>query len=165
MFAWTLPPQDVDGDRFGSIDDNGTPASVVFDEMVDIQKEIITELGLHARILEMPSADLGASATRKIDIEAYFPSRTAIDNGYGEVTSASICTDYQSRRLATKVKHSHAAKLEFPDTVNGTAMAIPRIVACLLENHWDDAHRCVRIPTVLKRYMPDDMATIQSSRR
>ena len=57
-------------------------------EFVGIQKEIIHDLGLHARVLEMPCHELGLPAHRKIDLECWFPGR----NGYGEVSSASDCT-------------------------------------------------------------------------
>ncbi|CZT20823.1 related to mitochondrial serine--tRNA ligase [Ramularia collo-cygni] len=161
MFAWTLPNTDSEGDRFGDDESHSSQADQVFEEMVDIQREILTSLGLHAKILEMPTADLGASATRKIDIEAFFPSREAINSGYGEVTSASICTDYQARRLGTRLKNS-SGKLVWPYTVNGTAMAIPRVLACIIENHWDDVAGVVQIPEVLRQYVPGNIATIQS---
>jgi seryl-tRNA synthetase len=160
MFAWTLPRMDDATDRFGDIEES--QAEEVFAEMIDIQKEIITSLGLHAKILEMPTADLGASATRKVDIEAFFPSRQSINHGYGELTSASICTDYQTRRLNTRLKlRGMGGKLSWPHTVNGTAMAIPRVLACLLETHWDEDQGLVKVPPVLKRYMPDGMEMIR----
>lgn len=145
MFAWTLPDEPQAG---------VSHSKNVFAEMVEIQKDILEALGLHCRILEMPSTDLGASATRKQDIEAYFPSRREKDDGWGEVTSASICTDYQARRLGTRVRtDKFGRKLEWPHTVNGTAMAIPRVLAALLENGWDEKEMCVRIPVVLQPWM------------
>ncbi|KAI9749396.1 MAG: Serine--tRNA ligase, mitochondrial [Lichina confinis] len=142
MFAWTAP--------------EATPSAsseAIFDEMVSIQTEILRGLGLHCRILEMPTSDLGASATRKCDIEAYFPSRRAHrDGGWGEVTSASICTDYQTRRLATRVRLGDD-RLSFPHTVNGTALAVPRVLAALLENGWDADQGIMRIPAVLRPWM------------
>jgi len=140
MFAWTLPSKDAQYE--------------VFDEMVSIQKEIIKSLGLHFQVLAMPIGDLGASASRKIDIEAWFPSRRTINDGYGEVTSVSTCRDYQTRRLNTRVNmRSQSAKSEFPYTVNGTAMAVPRVLAAILENGWDEEKRLVRIPEVLWPWM------------
>lgn len=137
LFAWTEP------DEVG--------VTEVFDEMVDMQTEILQSLGLHCRILEMPSTDLGASATRKIDIEAFFPSRREKNDGWGEVTSASICTDYQTRRLGTRVRIG--GKMNFPWTVNGTAMAVPRVLAAILENGWDEGEMTVTIPEVLRPWM------------
>lgn len=168
MFAWTLPASKTTN-RFDDLEATKSQAETVFDEMVEIQKEILSSLGLHARILEMPSTDLGASASRKIDIEAFFPSRLAIDEGYGEVTSASICGDYQSRRLATRVKTPSTGGSDsvsaFPETVNGTAMAIPRILAALLENQWDQKARAVTIPECLRRYMPGEARQIGPGNR
>ena len=149
MFAWTLPGAEQEA----------------FDSLLSIQKTILENLGLHCRILEMPSYDLGASATRKQDIEAFFPSRRrhknphasrkTDDEGWGEVTSASICTDYQTRRLATRVKSVPGSKkgLDFPSTVNGTAVAVPRVLAAILENGWDNEGGFVRIPEVLWPWM------------
>lgn len=164
MFAWTTPPTSSvcqEGSRFGpdaeADSDSNDQTSIIFEEMLSIQQDILANLGLHAKILEMPTTDLGASASRKIDIEAFFPSRTSINLGYGEVTSASICTDYQSRRLGTRLKYDvgavGGAKLGFPYTLNGTAMAVPRVLACLLENGWDEKSKTVKVPTVLQRYM------------
>ena len=141
MFAWTLRDSET----------------VLFDAMLAIQTEILQSLGLHCRILEMPSSDLGASAMRKRDIEAFFPSRREKDEGWGEVTSTSICTDYQTRRLATRVRfektREEVGKTDFPSTVNGTAMAVPRVLAALLENGWDRGGMCVRVPEVLWPWM------------
>ncbi|KAF2020990.1 putative seryl-tRNA protein [Aaosphaeria arxii CBS 175.79] len=151
MFAWTLP-DNVDHEHFTvPVESN---SETIFEEMLSIQKEILESLGLHCRILEMPSTDLGASATRKRDIEAYFPSRREKDNGWGEVTSTSMCTDYQSRRLHTRVRLEKAGrKLDFPFTLNGTALAVPRVLAAILENHWDERHYTVTIPEVLRPFM------------
>lgn len=139
MFSWITKGKEV----------------AAFESLLAVQKEILQSLGLHCRILEMPSTDLGASATRKVDIEAFFPSRRAKDDGYGEVTSASICTDYQTRRLNTRLKLASPGqtKTDFPYTVNGTALAVPRVLAALLENGWNQEQKVVKIPEVLHNWM------------
>ncbi|KAL8712676.1 MAG: hypothetical protein Q9220_003208 [cf. Caloplaca sp. 1 TL-2023] len=139
MFAWATPEQE----------------DTVFDTLLKVQKEILDGLGLHCRILEMPTVELGASATRKIDIEAYFPSRSANNDGWGEVTSLSNCTDYQSRRLNTRFKPKSKNRVQpcFPSTINGTALAVPRIVAALLENGWNEEEHCVEVPGCLHYWM------------
>ncbi|KAL1836894.1 hypothetical protein VTJ49DRAFT_4522 [Mycothermus thermophilus] len=139
LFAWT-PPDEV-------------ATQEVFDEMLDLQTDILGSLGLHCRVLEMPTTDLGASAYRKCDMEAFFPSRRDRNDGWGEVTSASICTDYQTRRLATRLKLSSGGKLDYPWTVNGTALAVPRVLAAILENGWNEAEKTVTIPEVLRPWM------------
>ena len=135
MFAWTTAADEQD----------------VFDSMISVQKEILQNLGFYCRILEMPSADLGASASRKWDIEVYFPSRAGVNGGWGEVTSTSLCTDYQSRRLDTRVKGIEG--LTFPHTVNGTALAVPRVLAALLEYGYLPEEDIIKIPEVLWPYM------------
>jgi seryl-tRNA synthetase len=153
MFAWTKPDFSGD-DHFVAVQPGNSEA--IFEEMLKMQQEILEALGLHCRILEMPTTDLGASATRKRDIEAFFPSRRDIDEGWGEVTSTSMCTDYQSRRLHTRYRNA-GGKLEFPHTLNGTALAVPRVLAAILENHWDEQSRTVTIPAVLRPFMDGQM--------
>jgi seryl-tRNA synthetase len=148
MFAWSKPDNAGD-DHFTA--SNAANSESIFEEMLSIQEEILQGLGLHCRILEMPTTDLGASATRKRDIEAFFPSRREKDEGWGEVTSTSMCTDYQSRRLHTRTRIN--GKLEFPHTLNGTALAVPRVLAAILENHWNEENRTVTIPEVLQKFM------------
>jgi seryl-tRNA synthetase len=151
MFAWTMP-DNVGDDHFS--EPTPSPSAALFDEMVAIQKEILQSLGLHCRVLEMPTTELGASATRKIDIEAFFPSRREKDEGWGEVTSASICTNYQTRRLATRVKtEKFGRKHEWPYTVNGTALAVPRVLAAIMEAGWEESSKSMLIPEVLRPFM------------
>lgn len=170
MFAWTYPTDEA--------------STAIFDEIHRIQIEILTSLGLHCRILEMPSGDLGASATRKRDIEAFFPSRS-MDEGFGEVTSVSTCTDYQSAALSTVVEGLEKAVIpdqtkrldadtdgtgsnktpqsKHPFTVNGTALAVPRVLAAILENGWNEEKREVAIPECLWPWM-DGVKVISSKR-
>lgn len=147
MFAW------ADCDASESRERWTEQSTAVFDEMVKIQIEILSTLGLPCRVMEMPTSDLGASAYRKIDIEALFPSRMSRDGGWGELTSVSICTDYQSRRLDTRVKERSGARSKFPHTVNGTALAVPRVLAAILEHGWQEGQGCVLIPEVLRPFM------------
>ena len=150
MFAWTKPDERSD-ELFGSGD--SSQSNTLFEEIIDIQREILQSLGLHCRILEMPATDLGASASRKCDVEAYFPSRREKHGGWGEVTSASICTDYQSRRMGTRVKMHRPQRLDWAYTLNGTAMAIPRVIAAILEEGWHEQSKTIVIPSVLQPWM------------
>ena len=77
-------------------------------EIVDIQVELMSKLGLHGRVLDMPTEELGAAACRKFDVEVYMPAAE-----YGEVCSALNCADYQSRRLGIR-----SGKEGFVHTVN-----------------------------------------------
>jgi seryl-tRNA synthetase len=95
----------------------------------------------------MPTEELGASATRKYDMEAWMPGR----GKWGEITSTSNCTDYQARRLHIRYRGSEGT--EFAHTLNGTAAAIPRLIVALIENgaRIEDGHVVgVDLPAVLR---------------
>lgn len=124
-------------------------------EFVDIQKNLFSQLAMHFRILDMPPHELGLSAYRKLDIEAHFPGRGV----WGEISSASDCTDFQSRRfnityryLSPNYESNEPFQQQFVSTVNGTACASPRILLPLVEANQDE-HGQVRIPNVLRGEM------------
>jgi len=121
----------------------------LLEEFVEIQKELIEELGLHARVMEMPLEELGLPAHRKIDIEVWFPGR----NEYAEVTSASNCTDFQSRRL--QIMYNKQKQFKYAHTVNATACAITRIIMALLETGQNN--HCVKLPSCLSSYMNNQL--------
>ena len=99
----------------------------------------------------MATEELGAAAYRKFDIEAWMPSKQQ----YGEVSSASNCTSYQARRLNINYLAEHNQK-RLVHTVNGTALAVPRIVLCLLETGWDAKTQTVSLPKCLHSFLPFD---------
>lgn len=115
-------------------------------EMLDIQEELYTALGLHFKILDMPTEELGAAAYRKYDIETYFPSRDA----FGEISSTSNCTDFQAIRLNAQYFDKNLEK-KLMHTVNGTAIAVPRILMAILENFQTEEKKVI-IPKVLHPY-------------
>lgn len=117
------------------------------DEMLEIQTELYAQLGLHFKVLEMPLNDLGSAAYRKFDIEAWMPGRA----DYGEISSTSDCTDYQSRRLHIRYRKQMNDN-RYVHTINGTAAAIPRLLVSILENN-QRADGSVAIPNVLVPYM------------
>lgn len=125
-----------------------TQSQRFFDEMVAIQTELCTELGLHAQVVDMASGDLGAPAYRKFDVLAWMPGR----NEYGEIASISMCTDYQARRLNIRHRESKDEPTAFVHTLNGTACAVPRLLISLIETH-QQRDGSVVIPEVLRPYM------------
>jgi seryl-tRNA synthetase len=131
MFAFTTPE---DSER-------------MHEEMLEIEVEIFTELGLHFQIIDIAAGDLGAPAYRKFDIEAWMPSR----EGFGEVTSTSNCTEYQSRRLGVRFRDESNA-VRHVHTLNGTAVAVPRAIIAILENY-QQPDGSVVIPDVLRPFM------------
>jgi seryl-tRNA synthetase len=111
MFVWS-PPED-------SWDE--------YERLLAIEEELVQELGLPYRVLNIAAGDLSASAAKRYDIEAWFPSQER----YREITSCSNTTDYQARRLGTRSRRGKA--LETPHTLNGTA-ATGRWALAILEN-------------------------------
>ncbi|XP_020100594.1 serine--tRNA ligase, chloroplastic/mitochondrial isoform X1 [Ananas comosus] len=138
-------------------------SNMYHEELISIEEDLFSSLGLHFKVLDMASGDLGAPAYRKFDVEAWMPGL----GRYGEISSASNCTDYQSRRLgiryrpsvmdlsttkAKKGKGSSSAPMQFVHTLNATACAVPRMIVCLLEN-FQQEDGSVIIPEPLRPYM------------
>ena len=116
--------------------------------IVRIEEEIFQGLEIPYRVIDTPSGDLGGPAYRKFDLEAWMPGRGEAGE-FGEVTSASNCTDYQARRLGIRCKSSDWKGTRFVHTLNGTAVAVTRAIIALLENH-QQADGSVVIPEVLR---------------
>ncbi|NNC92554.1 MAG: serine--tRNA ligase [Acidimicrobiia bacterium] len=106
------------------------------------EEALVQELGIPYRVVNVCSGDLGASAAKKYDIEAWFPGQER----YREITSCSNTTDYQSRRLKIRVKDDHGNRLLH--TLNGTAVAIQRTLVAIMEN-FQQADGTVRVPEAL----------------
>lgn len=136
-------------EMFGFTEGDTIHSDMMLDEMIGIQEEIFSALGFHYKVLDMATEELGAAAYRKFDIEAWFPGR----GSFGEVSSASNCTSYQSKRLNISY-FDQGAERKLAHTVNGTALAVPRVVMAILENYWDDTKGVVEMPDVLKPYLP-----------
>lgn len=117
-------------------------------EFLEIEKQLFQNLGLHFRVLEMPTQELGAPAYRKFDIETWMPAKDL----WGEISSASNCTDYQSRRLNIKYREKSKEAGVHVETVNGTACAVPRLIMAIVENNQQEDGSVV-IPEVLRPYM------------
>ncbi|MFO7959439.1 MAG: serine--tRNA ligase [Nitriliruptoraceae bacterium] len=100
------------------------------ERILAIQEEIFTGLEIHAQVVDIPVGDLGASAARKFDLEAWLPGQGA----YREVTSCSNTTDYQARRLRTRIRVPDGDNV-LVHTLNGTAMAVQRAIIALVEQH------------------------------
>nr|XP_053609595.1 serine--tRNA ligase, mitochondrial isoform X2 [Plodia interpunctella] len=118
----------------------------MLENLKSLQQELFAPLGFHMRVLDMPPHELGAPAYRKYDIEAWMPGR----NSYGEISSCSNCTDYQSRRL--NIKYRDGNTLKFVHTLNGTACAMPRMLIALLETHQDPKGK-IYVPHILQPFM------------
>lgn len=123
------------------------------EEILALEEAIYQKLGLPYRVVRICAGDLGAPAYKKYDIEAWMPGRDSAEK-YGEVTSASNCTDFQSRRLNMRYRTADNSK-RFPYTLNGTAIALSRTLIAILENY-QEADGSITIPEVLRPYMGKD---------
>lgn len=130
MFAYTLPED----------------SEKVHEELKDIEVEIFKDLGVPFRVVDICTGDLGGPAYRKYDLEAWMTSK----NNWGEVTSTSDTTSYQSRRLNIKVQRKDGAK-EYLHMLNGTAVAVSRALIAIIENY-QQKDGSVLVPKVLQKY-------------
>ena len=121
------------------------------DFMLSIQEEILQELGIPYRAVNIAAGDLGASAAKKYDLEAWLPS----EGRYREVTSCSNCTDYQARRLRTRAKGERGSPY-LVHTLNGTVVALGRTMIAIMENYQTREGEVV-VPEALKPFMPAGM--------
>ncbi len=110
------------------------------------EKEFLAKLELPYRVIDVAAGDLGASAARKFDCEAWFPSQ----GRYRELTSTSNCTTFQARRLGVRYRADDGPAPVA--TLNGTLCAIARTIACLLEYH-QRADGSVRVPAALQPHL------------
>lgn len=117
------------------------------EEILALEEEIFQDLEIPYRVVEMCTADLGAMAARKIDIEAWMPGR----NDYGEVTSTSNVTDYQARNLNIKFRKP-TGETGYVHMLNGTAVVMSRVPIAILENYQQE-DGSVKIPEVLQKWM------------
>ncbi len=122
-------------------------AEAEHEKLLGFQEQMLSDLGLHYRVIDVAAGDLGSSAARKYDIEAWVPSQQA----YRELTSTSNCTTYQARRLGVRHRPEAGGATETVATLNGT-LATTRWVVALLETH-QQADGSVVIPEVLRPYM------------
>jgi seryl-tRNA synthetase len=115
------------------------------EEILAIEEDIVASLGIAYRVVVTAAGDLGPSAAKKYDLEAFIPSQQR----YREITSCSNTTDYQARRLNVRFREDDGS-LRFVHTLNGTAMTARFLIALIEANQDQDGH--VALPEVLQRY-------------
>jgi seryl-tRNA synthetase len=115
--------------------------------LLEFEKAFLDSLELPYRVIDVATGDLGASATRKFDCEAWIPSQ----GRYRELTSASNCTTFQARRLRVRERAADGTVRPLA-TLNGTLVAIPRTIIAILENH-QQADGTVHVPAALQPFL------------
>jgi seryl-tRNA synthetase len=116
--------------------------------LVGHAESVLKKLGLHYRVVNLCTGDLGFSAAKTYDIEVWLPSQ----NTFREISSCSSFTDYQARRAKIRFKRKSGGKPEFVHTLNGSGLAAGRLFVAILEN-FQQADGTVKIPPVLQLYM------------
>lgn len=118
--------------------------------LLDWEKQWLTGLELPFQVIDVATGDLGASASRKFDCEAWIPTQ----GKYRELTSASNCDEFQARRLSVRMRETVDGKQKVQPlaTLNGTLCAVPRTIVAIFENH-QQADGSVRVPEVLRPYL------------
>ncbi|WP_327305804.1 serine--tRNA ligase [Streptomyces sp. NBC_01298] len=114
--------------------------------LLDWEKQWLTSLELPFQVIDVATGDLGTSASRKFDCEAWIPTQ----GKYRELTSASNCDGFQARRLS--IRYRDGKKTAPLSTLNGTLCAVPRTIVAILENH-QQADGTVHVPPVLRPYL------------
>jgi len=125
---------------------NSEDADSIHKQLLEVEKEVLTKLELPFRVIDVATGDLGSSAVRKFDCEAWIPS----SNEYRELTSTSNCTEFQARRL--KIRTRVGDKTNHVSTLNGTLLAVTRTIVALLENH-QQKDGSVYIPKALQPHL------------
>jgi len=116
------------------------------------EKEFLNAMEIPYRVIDVATGDLGSSAIRKFDCEAWIPTQ----GGYREVTSTSNCTDFQARRLNIRTKGENGTSPVA--TLNGTLVAVPRMIVAILENHQQE-DGSVNLPKALQGYLGTERLT------
>ena len=114
--------------------------------LLEWEKDFLKAMEIPFRVIDVASGDLGASAIRKFDCEAWIPTQGT----YREVTSTSNCTEFQARRLNIRYRDENGTKPVA--TLNGTLVAVPRMIVAILENH-QNADGSVNVPQALRPFL------------
>ena len=117
--------------------------------LLNWEKDFLNAMEIPYRVIDVATGDLGSSANRKFDCEAWIPTQGA----YREVTSTSNCSDFQARRLNIRIKGENGTTPVA--TLNGTLVAVPRMIVAILENH-QQADGSVLVPKALQSYLGTD---------
>ena len=117
--------------------------------LLEWEKDFLKAMEIPFRVIDVASGDLGASAIRKFDCEAWIPTQGA----YREVTSTSNCTEFQARRL--NIRYRDEAGTKPVATLNGTLVAVPRMIVAILENH-QNQDGTVNVPKALRPFLGVD---------
>jgi len=123
-------------------------STAALDELTGHAESILQRLGLPYRTVVLCTGDMGFAAAKTHDIEVWLPGQGA----YREISSCSVCTDFQARRMMARWRNPETGKPELVHTLNGSGLAVGRTLIAVMENY-QQKDGSIRVPEVLQRYM------------
>jgi seryl-tRNA synthetase len=127
-------------------------STAALDELTGHAESILQRLGLHYRTVVLCTGDMGFSAAKTHDIEVWLPGQEDGQGAYREISSCSVCTDFQARRMKARWRNPETGKPELVHTLNGSGLAVGRTLIAVMENY-QQQDGSIRIPQVLRPYM------------
>ena len=118
------------------------------DRMLACAEEVLKRLGLHYRVMVLSTGDMGFAARKTYDIEVWLPGQ----NAYREISSCSVCGDFQARRMNARYRPKGEKNTRFVHTLNGSGLAVGRTLVAVMENY-QQADGSIEVPEALRPYM------------
>ena len=131
-------------------------STTALDELTGHAESILQRLGLHYRTVVLCTGDMGFSAAKTHDIEVWLPGQEDGQGAYREISSCSVCTDFQARRMKARWRNPETGKPELVHTLNGSGLALPRVMIAIMENY-QQADGTIAVPAVLRPLMGRDV--------
>jgi seryl-tRNA synthetase len=118
------------------------------ERMLSCAEEVLRRLGLHYRVMTLCTGDMGFASQKTFDIEVWLPGQ----NAYREISSCSVCGDFQARRMGARYRAGEKRTVRFVHTLNGSGVAVGRALIAVMENY-QEADGSITVPDVLQPYM------------
>jgi seryl-tRNA synthetase len=123
-------------------------STAALDELTGHAERILQRLELPYRVMLLCSGDMGFAAAKTHDLEVWLPGQGA----YREISSCSVCTDFQARRMKARFRNPETGKPELVHTLNGSGLAVGRTLIAVIENY-QQRDGSIRVPRALQSYM------------
>jgi seryl-tRNA synthetase len=127
-------------------------STAALDELTGHAESILQRLGLHYRTVVLCTGDMGFSAAKTHDIEVWLPGQNGGQGAFREISSCSVCTEFQARRMKARWRNPESGKPELVHTLNGSGLAVGRTLIAVMENY-QQQDGSIEIPPALRPYM------------
>jgi seryl-tRNA synthetase len=122
------------------------------ERMLSCAEEVLRRLGLHYRVMTLCTGDMGFASQKTYDIEVWLPGQNNGEGAYREISSCSVCGEFQARRMQARYRTKEGRKINHVHTLNGSGVAVGRALIAVLENY-QQADGSIAVPDVLQPYM------------